>query len=172
MKKQPLLWFLGIAFLFSWTLFLIPLLFEEMDPAAKQLATQGFWALAMWGPGVAAIAATTLVMKRPLNALRLNKLGAKRFYLWAWLLPIGLSILGGLFTLLFGVAELDLNFTMMKEAMASAAGGSAAPAELVVAIQILLAFTLAPFFNVVFTLGEELGWRGFLLPHLLPLGQW
>jgi membrane protease YdiL (CAAX protease family) len=25
---------------------------------------------------------------------------------------------------------------------------------------------------VIFALGEELGWRGFLLPHLLPLGQW
>jgi membrane protease YdiL (CAAX protease family) len=24
----------------------------------------------------------------------------------------------------------------------------------------------------VFALGEELGWRGFLLPRLLPLGQW
>jgi membrane protease YdiL (CAAX protease family) len=25
---------------------------------------------------------------------------------------------------------------------------------------------------VLFALGEELGWRGFLLPNLMPLGQW
>jgi membrane protease YdiL (CAAX protease family) len=31
---------------------------------------------------------------------------------------------------------------------------------------------LAPFINVLFALGEELGWRGFLLPQLMPLGQW
>jgi membrane protease YdiL (CAAX protease family) len=39
-------------------------------------------------------------------------------------------------------------------------------------IQVLLAFTLAPFINVLFALGEELGWRGFLFPQLTPLGQW
>jgi membrane protease YdiL (CAAX protease family) len=102
----------------------------------------------------------------------LNTLGPKRFYLWAWLLPIGLAILGGLLTLLFGLAKLDLNFTMLRESMKSAAGGNSVPAEMIVAIQVLLAFTLAPFINVLFALGEELGWRGFLLPHLLPLGQW
>ena len=67
--------------------------------------------------------------------------------------------------LAFGIAKLDLNFTMIRDAMASAAGGNSIPAEGVVALQVLLAFTLAPFINILFTLGEELGWRGFLLPH-------
>jgi membrane protease YdiL (CAAX protease family) len=31
---------------------------------------------------------------------------------------------------------------------------------------------IAPLFNAIFTFGEEWGWRGFLLPKLLPLGQW
>jgi membrane protease YdiL (CAAX protease family) len=126
----------------------------------------------MWGPGIAAIITTVLIMKQPFKSLRLNTLGPKRFYVWAWLLPIGLTIIGGLLTLLFGIAKLDLNFTMIREAMASAAGGDVVPAEAVVAIQVLLAFTLAPFINVLFALGEELGWRGFLLPQLLHLGQW
>ena len=56
--------------------------------------------------------------------------------------------------------------------MASAAGEIPVSAEMIIAIQVLLALTLAPFINVLFTLGEELGWRGFLLPHLMPLGQW
>jgi len=74
--------------------------------------------------------------------------------------------------LLIGVAKLDLNFTMIRDAMASAAGGNSVPAEKVVAIQILFTLSLAPFINMLFALGEELGWRGFLLPHLMPLGQW
>jgi len=171
-QRKPLIWFLGITFLISWPLFLIPLLLGDMEPVNKQLVTQGLWAIAMWGPGIAAIITTVLVMKQPFKSLRLNTLGEKRFYIWAWLLPIGLTVIGGLLTLLFGVAKLDLNFTMLRDAMASAAGGNLIPVEVIVVIQILLAFTLAPLINTLFALGEELGWRGFLLPHLLPLGQW
>ncbi len=172
MESKSMTWFLGITFLISWPLFMAPLLFGEMEPVNKQLMTQVLWAIAMWGPGVAAIFTTVFIMKQPLKNLRLNTLGAKRFYLWAWLLPIGLSILGGLLTLLFGIAKLDLNFTLIRDSMASAAGGNSIPAEMIIAAQVLLAFTLAPFINILFTLGEELGWRGFLLPHLIPIGQW
>ncbi len=171
-QRKSLTWFLGITFLISWPLFLTPLLFGKMEPVNKQLMTQGLWAIAMWGPGIAAIITTLFVMKQPFKSLRLNTLGPKRFYLWAWGLPIGLTILGGLLTLLFGMAKLDLSFTMLRDAMASAAGGNSVPVESIVAIQILFAITLAPFINVLFALGEELGWRGFLLPHLLPFGQW
>ena len=146
--------------------------FQRDGTINKQLMTQGLWAVAMWGPGIAAIITTVFIAKKPFSNLRLNTLGPKRFYLWAWFLPIGLTIIGGLITLLFGIAKLDLNFTMIRDAMASAAGGNSIPAEGVVAIQVLLAFTLAPFINMLFALGEELGWRGFLLPHLMPLGQW
>jgi membrane protease YdiL (CAAX protease family) len=70
------------------------------------------------------------------------------------------------------MAKLDLTFTMMRDAMASASDGNTIPVESIIAVQILFAFTLAPLINIVFALGEELGWRGFLLPHLMPLGQW
>lgn len=35
----------------------------------------------------------------------------------------------------------------------------------------LLTFIIAPILNLLPSLGEELGWRGFLLPRLLPLGR-
>lgn len=172
LERKSLTWFLVITFLISWPLFLAPLAFTDMDATTKQLTTQGLWAVAMWGPGIAAIITTLFIAKKPFSSLRLNTLGPKRFYLWAWFLPLGLTIIGGLFTLLFGIAKLDLNFTMIRDAMASAANGSEVPVEVIVLTQILFAITLAPFINVLFALGEELGWRGFLLPHLMPLGQW
>ncbi len=36
--------------------------------------------------------------------------------------------------------------------------------------QSALAFTLGIPLNMIFTFGEEFGWRGYLLPHLAPLG--
>jgi membrane protease YdiL (CAAX protease family) len=170
--RKALGWFLGITLIISWPLFLLPLLFPRAASPNAQLTATGLWAFAMWGPGLAAILTTVAILKKPFHSLNLNHLGPKQFYLWAWFLPIVLSIAGGLFTLLLGIARLDTQFTLIRESMASAAGGGQVPAELVIAIQILFAFTLAPFINVLFALGEELGWRGFLLPHLLPLGQW
>lgn len=171
-ERKSLAWFLIITFLISWPLFLAPLLFKGMNTTTKQLLSQGLWALAMWGPGIAAILTTLFVAKKPFSSLRLNTLGPKRYYLWAWLLPILLTIMGGLLTLLFGIAKLDLNFAMISDSMASVAGGANIPAGIAVLALILFAFTLAPLINLLFVLGEELGWRGFLLPHLMPLGQW
>lgn len=171
-ERKHIYWFLGITLLISWPLFLAPLALGEMEATTKQLTIQGLWAAAMWAPGIAAIVTTIFIAKKPFSSLRLNTLGPKRFYLWAWFLPIALTVFGGLFTLLFGVAKLDLNFTMIRTAMESAAGGGEVPVGMVILLQSLLAVTLAPFFNILFTMGEELGWRGYLLPQLLPLGQW
>jgi membrane protease YdiL (CAAX protease family) len=171
-NARAIWWFVGLSVLFSWPLFCAPLWFGDMDPLNAQLATQGLWALGMWGPGLAAILTTRLILKQPFGSLNLNRLGPKRYYLWAWLLFPVLSIVGGLFTLLFGIARLDLQFTGLRQAMAAAAGGQAVPAELVVAIQIAIALLPGPFINVIFALGEELGWRGFLFPRLMPLGTW
>jgi membrane protease YdiL (CAAX protease family) len=172
LDRKALTGFLVVTLLISWPLFLAPLLFADLEPVVAQAVTVGLWALAMWGPGLAAILTTLIIQKRPFHSLNLNRLGPKRFYVWAWFLPPVLSIIGGLVTLLFGVAKLDTNFTLIREAMAQAAGGEVVPAGLVVAAQIAFAILLAPFINVLFALGEELGWRGFLLPHLMPLGQW
>jgi membrane protease YdiL (CAAX protease family) len=45
------------------------------------------------------------------------------------------------------------------------------PATGMIAIFALVTFIAAPVFNLIPSLGEELGWRGFLLPTLEPLGK-
>lgn len=170
-ERKPLIWFLVIVFAFSWIFFLIPLVLTDLDSQTCQTTTVGLWVLGMWGPGIGALLATRYAAKQPFRSLRLNTLGAKRFYLWAWFLPAVLSLAGGIFTVLFGIAEFDPDFTLIRESMANAPGGAHIDPLIVILAQSAFVILLAPFINVLFALGEELGWRAFLLPRLLPLGQ-
>jgi membrane protease YdiL (CAAX protease family) len=172
LNRKPLIWFLIIAFGLAWVLFLLPLAFGPLGSTTRQIATTVLWALAMWAPGLGAIVATRWVAGEKLGTLNLRRLGDWRAYLWAWLLFPALAVVTGLLTLAFGAGKLDTQFTLIKESLAAVPGGAAIPAWLVVLIQLGVALTFGPLFNTIFALGEELGWRGFLLPRLLPLGQW
>ena len=172
LERKPLIWFLIIAFAISWPLFLTPLLLPDLEPATRIAATQGLWALAMWGPGIAALVATLAVAKQPFKSLRLNTLGPKRYYLWAWLLPPALVILSGLLTILIRTGQLDTEFTFMQQMLDQTGTQLPISTAMLVLIQVAQALLLGPLINVIFTMGEELGWRGFLLPRLMPLGQW
>jgi membrane protease YdiL (CAAX protease family) len=172
LERKPLTWFIIIAFVISWPLFLAPLLFPNLEPAMRQLATTGLWALGMWGPGIAALVVTLAVAKQPFSALRLNTLGPKRYYIWAWFLPPVLIILSGLLTVLIRTGQLDTEFTLMQQMMEQTGTQLPVSTGTLILIQVAQALLIGPLINVIFTMGEELGWRGFLLPRLLPLGQW
>jgi uncharacterized protein len=171
-ERKPIAAFLIIAFIFSWILFLLPLTLASLDTQTRQYASLGLVSLGMWGPGIAALISTKFVAKQPIKTLGLNKLGPRRFYLWAWLLPLVIVIFTGLLTVLFGVAEFDRNLTVITESMKNAPGANDISPWVVILAQIGIAIFLAPFLNVLFALGEEIGWRGFLLSRLEPLGQW
>jgi membrane protease YdiL (CAAX protease family) len=93
----------------------------------------------------------------------------------AWLATPLLILLGaGIFFLLFP-AYFDSGWTVISKTLAEASQtlGQAVPITppAFLVIQIVGAVILSPILNGVFTLGEEFGWRAYLLPKLMPLGR-
>lgn len=171
-NKKSIFWFLGIAFAFSWTMFLIPLAFKS-DPAVYQQLAVLFWSIGMWGPGLAAIIVTAFIVKEPFSNLRLNRLGKFRYYLAAWFIPPLLVALAIVLSILIGTAQYDPEFTTMNAIVEqSAQAGVEIPVATLILIQLAQGLILGPIINVFVTMGEELGWRGFLLPKMLPMGEW
>lgn len=171
-NRKSIFWFLGIAFVFSWLMFLIPLAFKS-DPTRYQQMAAVFWAIGMWGPGLAAIIVTVFINKEPFSTLSLNRLGKFRYYLAAWFLPPLMVALTVGLSILIGTAQFDAEFTTMQTLVdQTAQAGVDMSVTTLILIQLAQGLILGPVINVLFTMGEELGWRGFLLPKLLPLGEW
>jgi uncharacterized protein len=105
--------------------------------------------------------------------------GAKQtlFYsLVAWFIVVLLVFLALFVGATFGLYHFDLkNFSGLAEILQKGQRGAAlltqVPIGYLVAVELLLP-PIAPLLNAPFVFGEEWGWQGFLLPKLLPLGQW
>ncbi|MFO0985148.1 MAG: CPBP family intramembrane glutamic endopeptidase [Planctomycetota bacterium] len=129
----------------------------------------------MWVPGASAVLVRKIVLRESLRApaARLH-VGVLRPYLIVMLvMPAMFAVVYGI-TVLLGLGKLDLSLATFLAQMQSATGkpiSNAPPAGLVIAAIAIASITIAPFLNGLFAFGEEYGWRGFLLPELLPLGR-
>ena len=144
--------YLLISFIIPWTIWIL-------------MGTQGLFgsliytiisALIMWLPAASACA-VHLIRKTPAISFSLRPLIRKnvRYYLAAWFMPVVLSLIGC--AVYFIIFRKDFSFSAIERTSMTA-------------VQFLLlttaaVITAAPF-NMLFALGEEIGWRGFLYPEL------
>ncbi len=174
--------FTAITYGFSWLCILGFVLAYGTDAEkAPVLAFRLAAGISMFGPAVA-----TLLVARwlsPLPSLKRDTglvLGQHRvrFLLLAVLGPPVAVLASILLSALFypqafdfaGLSSLRATFEQLP-AEARAAVEKIGPHTLL-ALQVMQARVLAPLINAPVIFGEEWGWRGYLLPRLLPLGQW
>ena len=135
----------------------------------------------MLTPAIAALI-VTFAMRIPARGERARFLGlwplrpAKRV-VWlmvaAWLAPPLLVALTVIVSAALGFVRLDLTFAAFAVELQKAlpAGSPMPPVEVVVFAQIAM-IPFAALLNAIPAFGEELGWRGWLVPALRPLGTW
>lgn len=148
------------------------------------LATPGALVLItamMFAPTVAMVV-TMLVTGIPRKGERIRSLGmwplrpAKQV-VWlimiGWLGPLAVVLLALGVAVMLGWLHPDFTFPVIAEQLAKAvpAGVALPPVGVIVGAQ-LAAIPIGALINGIFAFGEELGWRGWLVPALRPLGTW
>lgn len=93
------------------------------------------------------------------------------FWLAGWLVPAGLVLLG--MVVFFGVfpSYFDRDMIGLTQLAGTQTQGVSLSPKMILLVSLLQALLLAPVLNSFFTFGEEFGWRAYLLPKLLPLGE-
>lgn len=160
--KKRLIIFVVLTIVIAWIVFLlIPLCGLTYGDSLSIVII----AAAMFVPGLCNIL-TRLITKEGFKNmyLRPHFKGNMKYYLLVYFGPTTLLFLSGALYFLIFPGSFDPELTVFNK-LAASSGKPGLSASALLIIQVLQVAVIGPIINIP-TLGEELGWRGYLLPKL------
>ena len=173
--RKRILIFVAIAYGLYIGSYLVVYLGGEQFSSFRDVASpqaNALWSVLMFAPMIAHIIARLITREGWSNTfLQANFRGGRwRYYLAAWFLPIVAIILGGSIYYLLFPGKFDPTMSYAREL--GWIDNDVQPWNFFITqLGIAILSPLPPFNFILFLcLGEEFGWRAYLLPKLMPLG--
>lgn len=159
MAKKQIIIYIVLSFLIAWILFLIiPLKGMVYGEQRSTLLLTG----AMFAPAISSILVRLITKEGFKNMLlKPNFKGNIKTYLLIFFGPSLLIIVSAILYFLLFPTHFDTGLTLLQ-------GAEVNPGTIIL-VSLLQVIIIGPIINIVPTMGEELGWRGYLLPKLRTL---
>jgi uncharacterized protein len=173
LDRRGILSFLAITFGLTYAVEIAVLATGVRFTAMPPIIAQYVVAAMMWAPALGVLVTIRWVTHERFAITRM-RIGSWRPYLVSALfVPVVFAVIYGL-TWLLGLAEPDWQLAWLKGLMTEygADMSQMPPVAAFWPILLVASIIVGPTINGLFALGEEIGWRGYLLPKLMPLGRW
>ena len=163
-----------ITFVLTWAYWFLvsyPLAQSTSEGIASSQMLQLSIAPAMLFPALGVVL-TRLITREEFKNVHIAPVVFKKtwkYWLLGWLGPAVLIMVGAALYFLVNPQDFSIEQGILAKQLEGASGSvlSSDILQMIIVVQLLVGTFLAPLLNILTAFGEEWGWRGYLLPHML-----